>query len=232
MRVKRSHLGLTPAEINAAVQAAASGSGSTGTTSSTSTTGTTAAASITAAVTRAGGGTSVTPEQAATRLRSAGVVGATITAVLGAAQGAATAAGGSAGQWIAFVLGGPAPAAGTTIAPGDLNTLKDWVVNIVNTVGPLVASLRTDSNPDVSTAAKFFVGENGTSGYLYTMKTAILNAWTAAQTPAAAPLDPEPVYDPGTGSGGGGVTTQTSEATYLLPIGAIALAAILFFLKR
>ena len=232
MRVNRSHLGLTPAEINAAVQAAASGSGSAGTTSSTSTTGSTAAAaSITAAVTRAGGGTSVQSQAAA--LQRAGTIGAVITAALAVARGAATSAGGSTGQWISFVLGGPAPATGTTIAPGDLNTLKDWVVTLVDTAGPLVSSLRSDGNPDVATAARFFVGTDGTSGYLYSVKNAIMAAWTAAQTPAAPPA-PEPAYDPGTGTGGGGGgTTQTSsEAMYLLPVGAIALAAILFFLKR
>lgn len=223
-------LGLTPAEIvaslqgrtGAGVQAGASGGATGGSTA--------AAASITAAVNRAGGGTSV--QSQAEALRRAGAWGAGITAALGIAQGAATAAGGSAGQWIAFILGGPAPAAGTTIAPGDLNTLKDWVVNVVNTVGPLVASLRTDGNPDVAVAARFFVGENGTSGYLYSVKTAIMNAWTAAQTPAAPPPPaPEPAYDPGTGTS----TTQRSsgDTGYVVPLGiAAVIAALVIFMKR
>ena len=62
------------------------------------------------------------------------------------------------------------------------------------------------------------------------MKTAILAAWTAAQTPAAPATPDTPFYppaDPGTGGG-----QSTSDVGYILPLGAIALAAIYFFMRR
>lgn len=221
----RSTLGLTPAEIAASVRARTGAAAQTGASGGSSST---AAASITAAVARAGGGT---VQSRAAALQRAGTIGVLITGALALARGVASAAGGSTGQWISFILGGPAPATSTTIAPGDLTTLKDWIVTIADTTGPLVASLRTDANPDVVTAARFFVGTEGaSSGYLYAMKTAILAAWTAVQTPAAPATPDTPFYppaDPGTGGG-----QSTSDVGYILPIGAIALAAIYFFMRR
>ena len=227
MRVNRRHLGLTPAEINAAVQAAASGSGSTGTTSSTG-----ATAASTAAAARL---TSVRTD-AVTQQRNAAQGTAIATAITGALAALASAAGGPAGQWLSFLLGGTAAPPSTTIAPNDLKTLKDVLVTAV----PLAVATLQAAKLAVPTDTTALAVLNYFIEYLPRVQAAAVAACTAAgpncgvgaAPPAESPPAPEPAYDPGTGTGGGGGTTQTSEATYLLPVGAIALAALLFFLRR
>ena len=90
-----------------------------------------------------------------------------------------------------------------------------------------------------NTQADYNVAKTFLTSYFTRVGAAITQARTAlraaqTQTPPATPDAPPPYYppaDPGTGGGGGG-TQPTSEAVYLLPVGAIALAAIYYFMRR
>ena len=206
----------------AAVQAGASG-GSAG-------------AGSTAASTAAAARLTSVRTDAVTQQRNAAQGTAIATAITGALAALASAAGGPAGQWLSFLLGGTAAPPSTTIAPNDLKTLKDVLVTAV----PLAVATLQAAKLAVPTDATALAVLNYFIEYLPRVQAAAVAACTAGgpncgvgatPPPAAPPPAPEPAYDPGIGTGGGG-TTQTSEATYLLPVGAIALAALLFFLKR
>jgi hypothetical protein len=205
----------------AAVQAGASGSGGT--------------SAATAASTAAAARLTSVRDSAATTQRNAAQGTAIATAVTGALASLASAAGGPAGQWLSFLLGGTAAPPSTTIAPNDLKTLKD----VITTAAPLAVAtltalkLTVTSDTTATSVLDYFIG------YLPRVQAAVVAACTAAgpncgvgatPPPAAAPPPPdaETPYVPPPAA----AAQTSSEATYLLPVGAIALAAILFFLKR
>ena len=206
----------------AAVQTGASGSGSS--------------ASSTAVATAAAARLTSVRDSAATTQRNAAQGTAIATAITGALAALASAAGGPAGQWLSFLLGGTSAPPSTTIAPNDLKTLKD----VITTAAPLAVAtltalkLTVTSDATATSVLDYFIG------YLPRVQAAVVAACTAggpncgvgAPAPAApaTPETPSPYYppaDPGTGGG-----QSSSGAGYLLPVGAIALAAIYFFMRR
>lgn len=209
----------------AAVQAGASGSGGTSA----------ATAASTAAAARL---TSVRDSEAATQ-RNAARGTAAATAITDAISSVAAGVGGPAGQWLAFLLGGTAAPPSETIASNDLKTLKDVLVIAVPTTVIALNLAKVGLAAASSTDATALAVLNYFIGYLPRVQAAAVAACTAAgpncgvgatPPPAAAPPPPdvETPYVPPPAA----AAQTSSEATYLLPVGAIALAAILFFLKR
>lgn len=196
-----------------------------------------ASPSMTAAATAAAARLTSVRDSAATTQRNAAQGTAIATAITNALAALASAAGGAAGQWLSFLLGGTAAPPSTTIAPNDLKTLKD----VISTAAPLAVATLTALKLTVTSDATATAVLDYFIGYLPRVQAAVVAACAAggpncgvgAPTPPPPPATPDTPYyppaDPGTGGGG---AQQSSEAMYLLPVGAIALAAIYYFMRR
>lgn len=179
---------------------------------------------------------------------NAGSVAIIINLLMTLAGAAARAAGGAGGAWTAYFLGNASGADNVRppaeISEGDLNTASDWVRNLGSILpsivdGASLAATAGKTGADLANAqADYNAAKTFITSYLTRVGAAITQARTALRaaqaTPPADTSLPPPQYipQPYVPNPGNSGSSSSDASVYLIPIGALAIGAVLYFMKR